>query len=203
MCTRKPLRILILSFPSCCLSDTSLKSLSSVNWNRTHRMLSSKSKPQLYLKSLTSTSTINMVVVWDVKWIKYFGDIFWHNDRQQTVVISRAANSCTHGRLLYFPQEINFVCRYYRTAYSLIHELRAHETNMLEIKTLAGFINYKVDLISLQEKKKVLLDCQIINIFSPWHTYINIVILQCTVFFGLYFRCLCRFTIIQVIVIQG
>ena len=37
-----------------------------------------------------------------------------------------------------------FVCRYYRTAYSLVHELRAHETNMLEIKTMAGFINYKV-----------------------------------------------------------
>lgn len=35
--------------------------------------------------------------------------------------------------------------RYYRTAYSLIHELRAHETNMLEIKTMAGFINYKVN----------------------------------------------------------
>lgn len=36
--------------------------------------------------------------------------------------------------------------RYYRTAYSLVHELRAHETNMLEIKTMAGFINYKVCL---------------------------------------------------------
>lgn len=47
------------------------------------------------------------------------------------------------------------LCRYYRTAYSLIHELRAHETNMLEIKTLAGFINYKVDLFfSLHKKKK-------------------------------------------------
>lgn len=33
-----------VSFPSCCLSDTSLKLLSSVNWNRTHRMLSSKLK---------------------------------------------------------------------------------------------------------------------------------------------------------------
>lgn len=38
------------------------------------------------------------------------------------------------------------VCRYYRTAYSLVHELRAHETNMLEIKTMAGFINYKVHI---------------------------------------------------------
>lgn len=39
---------------------------------------------------------------------------------------------------------ISCVDRYYRTAYSLVHELRAHETNMLEIKTMAGFINYKV-----------------------------------------------------------
>lgn len=38
------------------------------------------------------------------------------------------------------------VGRYYRTAYSLVHELRAHETNMLEIKTMAGFINYKVGI---------------------------------------------------------
>lgn len=37
-----------------------------------------------------------------------------------------------------------FLCRNYRTAYNLVHELRAHETNMLEIKTMAGFINYKV-----------------------------------------------------------
>lgn len=38
--------------------------------------------------------------------------------------------------------------RYYRTAYSLVHELRAHETNMLEIKTMAGFINYKVNFFT-------------------------------------------------------
>ena len=34
--------------------------------------------------------------------------------------------------------------RNYRTAYNLVHELRAHETNILEIKTMAGFTNYKV-----------------------------------------------------------
>lgn len=57
------------------------------------------------------------------------------------------------------------LCRYYRTAYSLIHELRAHETNMLEIKTLAGFINYKVDLFFFStQEEKVLLDCEIINL---------------------------------------
>lgn len=40
--------------------------------------------------------------------------------------------------------------KYYRTAYSLIHELRAHETNMLEIKTMAGFINYKICRLCFQ-----------------------------------------------------
>lgn len=37
-----------------------------------------------------------------------------------------------------------FLFRNYRTAYNLVHELRAHETNILEIKTMAGFISYKV-----------------------------------------------------------
>uniref|UniRef100_A0A3Q2XZI6 Trafficking protein particle complex subunit 11 n=1 Tax=Hippocampus comes TaxID=109280 RepID=A0A3Q2XZI6_HIPCM len=41
-------------------------------------------------------------------------------------------------------QDTQNALKHYRTAYSLVHELRAHESNMLEIKTLAGFINYKV-----------------------------------------------------------
>uniref|UniRef100_A0A674BKZ4 Trafficking protein particle complex subunit 11 n=1 Tax=Salmo trutta TaxID=8032 RepID=A0A674BKZ4_SALTR len=40
--------------------------------------------------------------------------------------------------------------KYYRTAYSLVHELRTHETNMLEIKTMAGFINYKICRLCFQ-----------------------------------------------------
>ncbi|XP_055034495.2 trafficking protein particle complex subunit 11 isoform X2 [Misgurnus anguillicaudatus] len=46
-------------------------------------------------------------------------------------------------------QDTQNALRYYRTAYSLVHELRAHETNMLEIKTMAGFINYKELIIAL------------------------------------------------------
>uniref|UniRef100_A0A8C5QED5 Trafficking protein particle complex subunit 11 n=1 Tax=Leptobrachium leishanense TaxID=445787 RepID=A0A8C5QED5_9ANUR len=38
----------------------------------------------------------------------------------------------------------------YRTAYNLVHELRSHETNMLEIKTMAGFINYKICRLCFQ-----------------------------------------------------
>ena len=45
------------------------------------------------------------------------------------------------------------VCiRNYRTAYNLVHELRAHETNILEIKTMAGFINYKVMVLLPNEE---------------------------------------------------
>ncbi|XP_013882191.1 trafficking protein particle complex subunit 11 [Austrofundulus limnaeus] len=47
-------------------------------------------------------------------------------------------------------QDTQNALKYYRTAYSLVHELRAHETNMLEIKTLAGFINYKICRLCFQ-----------------------------------------------------
>lgn len=47
-------------------------------------------------------------------------------------------------------QDTQNALRYYRTAYSLVHELRAHETNMLEIKTMAGFINYKICRLCFQ-----------------------------------------------------
>lgn len=49
-----------------------------------------------------------------------------------------------------------------------MHELRAHETNMLEIKTMAGFINYKVtsvllifDNLYLKKKNKNKLDASL------------------------------------------
>uniref|UniRef100_A0A3Q2DCW3 Trafficking protein particle complex subunit 11 n=1 Tax=Cyprinodon variegatus TaxID=28743 RepID=A0A3Q2DCW3_CYPVA len=47
-------------------------------------------------------------------------------------------------------QDTQNALRYYRAAYSLVHELRAHETNMLEIKTMAGFINYKICRLCFQ-----------------------------------------------------
>ena len=34
--------------------------------------------------------------------------------------------------------------RHYRQAYSLLGELKSSDINMLEIKVVAGFINYKV-----------------------------------------------------------
>uniref|UniRef100_A0A8C1SGJ1 Trafficking protein particle complex subunit 11 n=1 Tax=Cyprinus carpio TaxID=7962 RepID=A0A8C1SGJ1_CYPCA len=47
-------------------------------------------------------------------------------------------------------QDTQNALKYYRTAYSLVHEPRAHETNMLEIKTMAGFINYKICRLCFQ-----------------------------------------------------
>ncbi|RXN29164.1 trafficking particle complex subunit 11 [Labeo rohita] len=47
-------------------------------------------------------------------------------------------------------QDTQNALKYYRTAYSLVHELRAHETNMLEIKTMGGFINYKICRLCFQ-----------------------------------------------------
>lgn len=37
--------------------------------------------------------------------------------------------------------------RHYKQAYGHILEQRMHDTNMLEIKTIAGFVNYKVNFI--------------------------------------------------------
>ncbi|KAJ1215559.1 hypothetical protein NDU88_003167 [Pleurodeles waltl] len=47
-------------------------------------------------------------------------------------------------------QDSQNALKHYRTAYNLVHELRAHETNMLEIKTMAGFINYKICRLCFQ-----------------------------------------------------
>ncbi|KAG5263921.1 hypothetical protein AALO_G00270120 [Alosa alosa] len=47
-------------------------------------------------------------------------------------------------------QDTQNALKYYRTAYGLVHELRVHETNMLEIKTMAGFINYKICRLCFQ-----------------------------------------------------
>uniref|UniRef100_A0A8C2PCT5 Trafficking protein particle complex subunit 11 n=1 Tax=Capra hircus TaxID=9925 RepID=A0A8C2PCT5_CAPHI len=47
-------------------------------------------------------------------------------------------------------QDTQNALKNYRTAYNLVHELRAHETNILEIKTMAGFINYKICRLCFQ-----------------------------------------------------
>uniref|UniRef100_A0A9L0RTM5 Trafficking protein particle complex subunit 11 n=1 Tax=Equus caballus TaxID=9796 RepID=A0A9L0RTM5_HORSE len=52
-------------------------------------------------------------------------------------------------------QDTQNALKNYRTAYNLVHELRAHETNILEIKTMAGFINYKQAAYYAQERKQL------------------------------------------------
>uniref|UniRef100_H3APD6 Trafficking protein particle complex subunit 11 n=1 Tax=Latimeria chalumnae TaxID=7897 RepID=H3APD6_LATCH len=47
-------------------------------------------------------------------------------------------------------QDTQNALKNYRAAYNLVHELRAHETNILEIKTMAGFINYKICRLCFQ-----------------------------------------------------
>ncbi|CAI9171641.1 unnamed protein product [Rangifer tarandus platyrhynchus] len=47
-------------------------------------------------------------------------------------------------------QDTQNALKNYRTAYNLVHELRAHETNILEIKTMAGFTNYKICRLCFQ-----------------------------------------------------
>ncbi|XP_071945007.1 trafficking protein particle complex subunit 11-like [Antedon mediterranea] len=41
-------------------------------------------------------------------------------------------------------QDAQNALKQYKTAYGHLTELRAHDSNMLEIKTIAGFINYKI-----------------------------------------------------------
>lgn len=40
--------------------------------------------------------------------------------------------------------------RHYKQAYTNIMDVRIHDTNVLEVKTIAGFINYKICLLSFQ-----------------------------------------------------
>nr|XP_033799055.1 trafficking protein particle complex subunit 11 [Geotrypetes seraphini] len=47
-------------------------------------------------------------------------------------------------------QDTQNALKNYRTAYNLVHELRSHEINILEIKTMAGFINYKICRLCFQ-----------------------------------------------------
>ncbi|BFZ15043.1 hypothetical protein BsWGS_18082 [Bradybaena similaris] len=47
-------------------------------------------------------------------------------------------------------QDSHTAIKHYKQAYGYILDLRMHDTNMLEIKTVAGFINYKICRLSFQ-----------------------------------------------------
>ena len=42
-----------------------------------------------------------------------------------------------------------FYFRHYRQAYSLLGELKSSDINMLEMKVVAGFVNYKVRIFRI------------------------------------------------------
>lgn len=47
-------------------------------------------------------------------------------------------------------QDTHTAIKHYKQAYGHLLELRMHDTNLLEIKTIAGFINYKICRLSFQ-----------------------------------------------------
>lgn len=47
-------------------------------------------------------------------------------------------------------QDTSTAIKHYKQAYGHVLELRMHDTNILEIKTIAGFINYKICRLSFQ-----------------------------------------------------
>ena len=47
---------------------------------------------------------------------------------------------------------MHILCRHYKQAYSLVTEIKQNEMNILEIKIVAGFINYKVRIKAKSKK---------------------------------------------------
>jgi hypothetical protein len=47
---------------------------------------------------------------------------------------------------------MHILCRHYKQAYSLLTEIKQNEMNILEIKIVAGFINYKVRIKAKSKK---------------------------------------------------
>ncbi|XP_035690979.1 trafficking protein particle complex subunit 11-like isoform X2 [Branchiostoma floridae] len=47
-------------------------------------------------------------------------------------------------------QDTHTALKHYKQAYQHLNEVRTHDTNMLEIKTVSGFINYKICRLSFQ-----------------------------------------------------
>ena len=50
---------------------------------------------------------------------------------------------------LTFATDAYLFFRHYKQAYGHLLDLRMHDTNLLEIKTIAGFISYKVETTQL------------------------------------------------------
>ncbi|XP_023686517.1 trafficking protein particle complex subunit 11 [Paramormyrops kingsleyae] len=86
---------------------------------------------------------------------------YYHNEIRRVKSHKEFLNKTTHQllfvrhqfKIAFFSelkQDTQNALKHYKSAYGLVHELRAHETNILEIKTLAGFINYKICRLCFQ-----------------------------------------------------
>uniref|UniRef100_A0A8C4PYM1 Trafficking protein particle complex subunit 11 n=1 Tax=Eptatretus burgeri TaxID=7764 RepID=A0A8C4PYM1_EPTBU len=86
---------------------------------------------------------------------------YYHAEARKVKSHKELLNRTTHQLLFVRHQfKIGFFCelkqdtqtalKHYKNAYSHVHELRAYDTNVLEIKTFAGFINYKICRLCFQ-----------------------------------------------------
>ncbi|XP_072035114.1 trafficking protein particle complex subunit 11-like [Amphiura filiformis] len=80
---------------------------------------------------------------------------YYHTEARRVKAHKEFLNRTTHQllfvrhafKIAFFnelKQDTHLALKQYKMAYSHITELRAHDTNMLELKTIAGFINYKI-----------------------------------------------------------
>ncbi|XP_070572055.1 trafficking protein particle complex subunit 11-like isoform X1 [Ptychodera flava] len=86
---------------------------------------------------------------------------YYHTEGRRVKAHKEFLNKTTHQllfvrhafKIAFFnelKQDTHTALKGYKVAYSYISELRTHDTNMLEIKTISGFINYKICKLSFQ-----------------------------------------------------
>ncbi|XP_077995405.1 trafficking protein particle complex subunit 11-like [Glandiceps talaboti] len=86
---------------------------------------------------------------------------YYHTEARRVKAHKEFLNKTTHQLLFVrhafktaffneLKQDTHTALKQYKVAYAYVTELRAHDTNMLEIKTISGFINYKICKLSFQ-----------------------------------------------------
>lgn len=86
---------------------------------------------------------------------------YYHNEARKVKAHKDFLNKTTHQllfvrhqfKIAFFnelKQDSHTSLKHYKLAYGHILELRMHDTNLLEIKTIAGFVNYKICRLSFQ-----------------------------------------------------
>nr|KAG5709256.1 hypothetical protein BaRGS_018008 [Batillaria attramentaria] len=79
---------------------------------------------------------------------------YYHTEARRVKSHKDFLNKTTHQfKTAFFnelKQDTHTAIKHYKQAYGHILEQRMHDTNMLEIKTIAGFVNYKICRLSFQ-----------------------------------------------------